>query len=160
MRTLFALVLAGVASGMALADPPDDTLRHYLAKSRYALVAEVVSVPTRVEPVLDNAGGVIKKGQVVYTCRVKVVEQLHYPAGPLPKEIPVCVVRWADEKDELPAGLKKGKKCILFLTWVYSGVGGASTAWVTPDPWFGFQRYNAKMAALLKAQGKRTKPAN
>src|SRR5262249_7890879 len=142
------------------AEPADETLGHYLARSQYAFVGEVISEPARVERVPDDAGGLIKKGQGVYTCRVKVVEQLHYPDGPLPKEIAVCVVRWADGEDQVPAALKKGEKCILFLKWVYSGVGGANTAWVTPGPWFGVQRYNAKMAALLKEQGKRKEPAD
>ncbi len=159
MRTLFALVVVGVVNGVALADPPDDTLRYYLAKSHYALVGEVISEPVKVERRLDDVPGVLMKGRVVYTCRVKVADQLHYPNGPSPKEIPVYVIRWAAEKDELPAALKKGEKCIFFLNWVYSGIGGASTAWVTADPWFGVQRYNAKMAALLKGQGKRKEPA-
>lgn len=160
MRTLFALVLAAVVGGTALADPPDDTLRHYLGKSQYALVGEVVSEPGKVERILDDARGTIKKGQVVYICRVKVAEKLQDPDGLLPKEIAVCVVRWADKKDELPAPLKKGERCIFFLDWVYSSVGGGTAAWVTPDPWFGVQRYNAKMAELLRAQGKRKEPAN
>jgi hypothetical protein len=161
MRTLFAVVAAAVAGGAALADPPDDTLRHYLGKCQYALVGEVVSEPTKVERVSDDARGIIKKGQVVYTCRVKAAELLQDPDGlQSPKEIGVCVVRWADEKDELPAALRKGEKCIFFLDWVYSTIGGRSAAWVTPDPWFGVQKYNAKMAELLRAQGKRKERAN
>ena len=160
MRTLFALMLAAVVGGTTLADPPDDTLGHYLGKSQYALAGEVVSEPAKVDRVLDDAGGIIKKGQVVYTCRVKVGEQFHCPDGPAPEEITVCVVRWADEKDELPAALKKGEKCIFFLKWVYSAVGGGGSAYVTPDPWFGVQPYNAKMAELLKEQGKRKEPSN
>ena len=115
MRTLFALVLAAVVGATALADPPDDTLRHYLGKSHYALVGQVVSIPTKVDRVSDDGGRLIKKGQVVYTCRVKVLEHFHCPDGPAPREITVCVVRWADEKDELPAALKKGETCIFFL---------------------------------------------
>jgi hypothetical protein len=160
MRTLSAVVVCAVLGGPALADPPDDTLRHYLARSQYAFVGELVSEPVKVGRVSDDARGLIRKGQVVYTCRVKVVEQLQYADGLLPKEIPVCVVRWPDEKDELPAALKKGEKCIFFLDWVYTTVGGGSTAWVTVDPWFGVQRYNVKMAELLRAQGKRKEPAN
>jgi hypothetical protein len=160
MRTLLALVLTAAVAGTALADPPDDTLRHYLAKSQYALVGEVVSEPTKVDRVSDDAGGLIKKGQVVYTCRVKVLDRFHHPDGPPPTEIPVCVVRWADEKDELPAVLKKGEKGIFFLRWVDSGVSGASTAWVSADPWFGVQRYHARMVEMLKQQGKRKEPAN
>jgi hypothetical protein len=136
------------------------TLDNYLAKSHYAVVGEVLTDPVKVDRILDDAGGIIKKGQVVYTCRVKVTEEFHCPDGPAPKELPVCVVRWADEKDELPVALKKGEKCIFFLKWVYSTVGGAGSAWVTPDPWFGVQRYNAKMAALLKEQGKRKELSN
>ena len=160
MRTLIALVLAGVVGGTALADPPDDTLRYYLGKSQYALAGEVVSEPTNVDRVTDDAGGLVKNGQVVYTCRVKVVEHFHCPDGPAPKEITVCVVRWADEKDELPAALKKGETCIFFLKLVYSTVWGSGSAYVTPDPWFSAQRYNAKMAGLLKEQGKRKEPSN
>jgi hypothetical protein len=161
MRSLFALVLACVVGGAVLADPAepaDDTLRHYLAGSQYALVGEVTTQPTKVERVGDDAAGLIRKGQVVYTCQIKVVDQLHYPDGPLPRDLVVCVVRWPDDKDELPAALKKGEKAIFFLRWVYSGVTGASSAWVTSDPWFGVQRYNAKMAALLKEQAKRKEP--
>jgi hypothetical protein len=160
MRILFALVLAGVVGGLGLADPPDETLRHYLAKSQYALVREVVAEPTRIEHPSDNAAGSIQKGQVVYKCEIKVVDQLHYPDGPLPKVLFLCVVRWPDKEGELPAGLKKGDKAIFFLRWVYSGITGASTVWVTSDPWFGVQRYNAKMAELLKEQGKRKEPTN
>ncbi len=160
MRTLLALGLAVIVGGPARADAPDDTLRHYLTNSHYALVGEVVSEPTKMERVPDDIPGLAMKGRVVYTCRLKVVDQFHYPDGPLPKEVPVYVIRWADEKDELPPALKKGEKCIFFLNWVYSSIGGASTAWVTADPWFGVQRYNAKMAALLKEQGKRKEPAN
>jgi hypothetical protein len=107
------------------------------------------------ERVSDDARGLIKKAQVVCTCRVRVAELLQDPDGILqpPQESGVCVVRWVDENEELPAALRKGEKCIFFLDWVYSTVGGGSTAWVTPDPWFGVQRYNARMAELLRAQG-------
>ena len=160
MRTLFAVMLAGVVGGSALADPPDDTLRHYLGTSQYALAGVVVSEPVKVDRVLDDAGGIIQKGQVVYTCRVKVGEQFHCPDAPAPEELTVCVVRWPDDKDELPAGLKKAEKCIFFLKLVYTTVGGSGSTYVTPDPWFGVQRYNAKMAGLLKEQGKRKEPSN
>jgi hypothetical protein len=160
MRTLSAVVACVLFGAPTLAGPPDETLRHYLAKSQYAFAGEVVSEPVKVDRISDDARKLIQKGQVVYTCRVKVVEQFHYPDGPLGKEIPVCVVRWPDEKDELPTALKKGAKCIFFLDWVWTSVGGGTTAWVTVDPWFGVQRYNVKMAELLRAQAKRTEPAN
>jgi hypothetical protein len=164
MRTLSVLFFVVALVGTSQADPPDETLASYLAKSHYAVVGEVMTDPVKVDRVLDDAGGIIKKGQVVYTCRIKVAEELHYPNGPLGKAPPegflVCVVRWPDDKDEKPVALKKGEKGIFFLNAVYSTVSGAGSAWITPDPWFGVQRYNAKMAAMLKDQGKRKEPNN
>ena len=164
MRTLSALVLVAALGGPCPADPPDKTLDHYLANSHYAVVGEVLTEPVKVDRILDDAGGIIQKGEAVYTCRIKVTAELHYPNGPLGKVAPdgllVCVVRWPDDKDEKPAALKKGEKCIFFLNWVNSTVSGAGSAFVTPDPWFGVQPYKAKMAELLKDQGKRKQANN
>ena len=155
MRTSLALVLVLAAAGRA-ADAPDDTLGHYLSKSQFALAAEVLSEPVKV-PGGENFVG---KSKAVYACRLRVVEQFHHTHGPAPTELTLHVVRWADGQDERPLALNKGQKCIIFVNWIYSAVGGSGTAYVTAGPWFGVQRYHGKMAELLRQQGKRPERAN
>jgi hypothetical protein len=134
--------------GMGQADPPDDTLQHYLSKSHYALAAEVVSEPKKVDWPRTLS---INKGQTAYDCQIKVTEWFHYPRPSAAKEFQVSVVVWGDSP---PIALKKGQKCIFFLATRYGQVGPLATA----DPWFGVQPYNARMAELLKEQGKRGEP--
>jgi hypothetical protein len=139
-------VLVAILNSPAVADPPDDTLRHYLSKCDLALAAEVVSEPMKVEGERQRLH--VRKGQTAYDCKIKVTEQFHYAHGPVSGEFTVSVVVWGDAP---PVALKKGQKCIFFLAMRYGQVGPV----VTPDPWFGVQPYNAKMAELLREQGKR-----
>ncbi len=157
MRASSILVLVAAVSGPAFARPPDDTLAYYLSKSEYAVEGEVVSAPARVK-VVPVDGVNFKESQVVYACRVKVTEHFNGSTSlPVKGEVTVYVVRWADEGDDRPASLKKGQKCVLFLNWVHCKIGGADARfeYVTSDPWFGVQPYNAKMAALLREAGRK-----
>jgi hypothetical protein len=146
MRVSSVFVLVAILSSPAFADPPDDTLQHYLSKSDYALAAEVVSEPKKVEGERQRLH--VRKGQTAYGCKIKVTENFHYKYGPVSGEFTVTVVVWGDAP---PLALKKGQKCIFFIANRYGQVGPAATS----DPWFGVQPYNAKMAELLKEQGKR-----
>jgi hypothetical protein len=123
----------------------DPTLGRYLLVSSAAIVGEIVSEPVREDKLFRYMQE--KDPRTIHSCRVKILESMH---GMLPKnhEMTMLTVRWADASDKLPAGVKKGEKYILFLTWNYGTLGPH-----TSDPWFGVQPYNAKMVELLRKMG-------
>jgi len=155
MRILFALPLAMLAAMASQARASDETLKYYLSRSQYVLAGELVAEPVKEGKPFKWAADQ-KDSMVVYTCRVKIVEQFQYHSSPSPwtanREITLYVLR--HDGSERPAGLKKGEKCIFFLSWIYGGPG-EGTSIVTSDPWFGVQRYDPKMAEKLREQGKR-----
>lgn len=68
----------------------------------------------------------------------------------------VHVSRWADSDEALPAELRKGGKCILFVFPMYSTqVRPFVPQYGTTDHGFGIQRYSAKMAGRLKEMAKK-----
>lgn len=159
MRLLPVFVLLGLTAlhGGAQLPPPkeeltqrnlDSTLNHYLTASGYALVGEVVSEPVKQDKLFLYLKE--KDPRSIHSCRVKILEPLHNQLGPKGHEITVVVVRWADAQEEFPAGVKKGEQYIFFLNWNYGTLGPH-----TADPWFGVQRYNAKMVELLRKMGNR-----
>lgn len=154
MRT-FSILLVLVTS-VAVADPPDESLNLLLNRSGYAILAEVLNEPAKEEKAfywqLDG-----KDKAEVFSCRVKVLEQLHHPDGKL-RQKEMIVFAFRPEGAGCPELLKKGKRCVVFLKWIYGGP--ASTSHVTIDPWFAVQPANPKMIELLRAQGRRPEPTN
>ena len=158
MRWIVVVGLLGLAASPARAQflppiPPnlDDTLNYYLSASGYALVGEVTSEPVRQDKLFLYQKE--KDPRAIYSCRIKVLEQLHgggLPRDPKDHELTVVVVRWPDPRDEHPARVKTGEKYIFFLNWTYGTLGPH-----TADPWFGVQRYNEKMVELLRKMGNR-----
>jgi hypothetical protein len=150
MRIWFAVAIAVVSAAASQALASDETLKFYLARSQYVLAGELVAEP--VKEARPFYWGADKKNPiVVYTCRVKVLEQ--FQDNPYShKEMTVYVLR--HDGSQRPDGLRKGEKCIFFLNWIYGGPGVGSSH-VTSDAWFGVQRYDPRMAERLRELGKR-----
>ena len=157
MRNSFLLALAAVAIHPVIVAAQDDTLGYYLSKSSYAVAGVIVEEPARVKK------GSWSRGQsvMVYAYRVKITDVFQHN-GPIAAylddkgSLPVYFVPCAQDGDEQSGQLKKGEKCIFFLNHAYH-FPGEPPSFATSDPWFGVQRYNSKMADLLKKQGKRPK---
>jgi hypothetical protein len=157
MRSSFLLALAAVAIHPVIAAAQDDTLAYYLSKSSYAVAGVIVEGPAKVKKESWFHG----QSVMVYAYRVKITD-VFQKDGPIEAyldekgSLPVYLVPCAQEGDEQSAPLKKGERCILFLNHRYHFPGEAGS-FAASDPWFGVQRYNSKMAELLKKQGKRPK---
>jgi hypothetical protein len=160
MRPLIAVCLAvsafvaaqGGENDSPVAKESDAALARLLARSNTVLAGTIVSDPVKLEVAKDARPS--HEGSVTYRCDFAVTEVLKGSA-PGPKQVIVHVSRWADSDEELPAELRKGGKCILFLFPMYpTQVRPYVPQFGTTDHWFGIQRYSAKMAGRLKEMAK------
>lgn len=144
--------LAGLP-GTVRADDGDDTLRSYLSKSDVVALGEFTS-----EPIGESA----EAGLVHYQADFKIARLLKgKPLGDRRDggTIRANVVRVEFEPaDKLPA-LRKGGRCVLFLT---CNDRQGPPSYITADPWFGVQPplpSLAKSLARLAAPPATPKPA-
>lgn len=120
----------------ARGDGGDETLRHYLSRSKVVVAGEVATEPRAVDKEAGVAG---------YLFEFRVSQRLAGPdVGPA---IGVRVVRHERAPEDAPARLEKGRRCILFLN---PAGGGATPAWESADPWFGLQPHSDAMAAAIR----------
>lgn len=145
MRCMIAVGLALALPSLVVADDLQETLRYYLAKSDVVVLGEFAS-----EPIRKFAG----KHGTDYQADFKIAQLVKWDAPGDTKTgatITVHIVRatlheedFAPE-DQLP-DLKKGGKCILFLTCHDEK---PTPSYITADIWFGVQRPSSWMAKSL-----------
>jgi len=136
MRYSLILAVLVVLPVTVLAEHGDQTILYYMSHSTLVVSGTMPSQPV---------GKTGEAGVVRYSFDIQITEVLH---GHRPKEDTIRVQMTRVEmgtEDALPF-LKKGAKCILFLT-VYATTG-------VTDPWFGVQPYNSHMANRIKELSK------
>jgi hypothetical protein len=145
MRCMIALGLALTLPSLVAANCLEETLVFYLAKSDVVVLGEFAGEPIR--------KGASKFG-TDYQADFKIAKVLKWDAPGDTKAgatIKVNIVRTVlheadfEPEDQLP-DLKKGGKCILFLTCYQEK---PTPSYITADIWFGVQRPSSWMAKSL-----------
>lgn len=145
MRCMIALGLALALPSLVVANSLEEALQFYLAKSDVVVLGEFASEPIR--------KGASKFG-TDYHADFKIAQVIKWDAPGDTKAgatIKIHIVRAIlheddfEPEDELP-DLKKGGKCILFLTCHQEK---PTPSYLTADIWFGVQRPSSWMAKSL-----------
>ena len=136
---MFALGLALVLPGFAVAGDIEETLRFYLAKSDVVVVGEFASEPAEVMANVE-----LRHSQADF----KITEIVKWDAPDKTKVGDTIKVHILLDAEERLPELKKGGKCMLLLKCQDLK---PTPSYLTADIWFGVQRPNARLAKALAA---------